>query len=74
MENYKGAVIGLPSATYCMTAQKLLRLKGIDSELVRPDPSALAKGCSHGITLNPKRLKEAEGILIRHSIPISRLP
>ncbi|MBQ4562436.1 MAG: DUF3343 domain-containing protein [Clostridia bacterium] len=64
-------IISLPSATYAMSAQKLLSAKGIASRVVKTDPSATKKGCSNGIEVDCRLSVRAKGILTNNSIPIS---
>lgn len=64
-------IISLPSETYAMSSQRLLSSNGIDSRIVKTDPSASKKGCSIGIELDCRYIVKAKGILINNSIPIS---
>ncbi len=66
-------VISLSSATYAMSAERLLNGKGIAARVVKTDSSAHKKGCSNGIEVDCRRLPEARGILINNSIPISKV-
>lgn len=60
------------SATYAMSAQRLLSEKGIAARVVKTDSAASKKGCSNGIEVDCRRLPEAKGILINNAIPVSK--
>ena len=66
-------IFALPSLTYAMRANELLKNYGIYSRVVSLDPSITKKGCAHGIETECRNNLKTKNILLDQNIPISEI-
>ncbi len=64
-------ILTTESVTYAIKAKRLLSYSGIQSKLIKVDPSIKRNGCTHGILINNRDFLSAVKVLRDNEINYS---
>ena len=59
IQNDKTAVIAMPTLTYALQGEALLRSAGVYVRVIKLPAGATKKGCAYGLEIEERRLNEA---------------